>query len=109
MRTLKLLVAYDGTSYVGWQRQASGDSIQGLIESALTPIEGEPVTVVGAGRTDAGVHATGQVASVKLKSGLGVADLARALNARLPFDVRVLAVDVAADTFHARFQARAKT
>jgi tRNA pseudouridine38-40 synthase len=109
MRTFKLLVAYDGTDYVGWQRQPSGDSIQGLIETALAPIEGGPVTVVGAGRTDAGVHATGQVASVCLTSGVDAADLRRALNARLPPDVRVLAADVVADTFHARFHARAKT
>ena len=66
MRTLKLTLAYDGTRFVGWQRQAEGDSIQGLLEDALARFEGAPVTVHGAGRTDAGVHALGQVASAQL-------------------------------------------
>ena len=70
MRTLKLTLQYDGTAYVGWQRQAEGTSIQGLLESALVPLAGGPVTVHGAGRTDAGVHALGQVASVTLDSAL---------------------------------------
>jgi tRNA pseudouridine38-40 synthase len=109
MRTLKLLVAYDGTSFVGWQRQAEGISVQGLLEQAFGILEGAPVPVVGAGRTDAGVHATGQVASLQLQSALPAADLLRALNAHLPDDVRVLAVEDAADGFHARFQARSKT
>ena len=64
MRTLKLTLAYDGTRFVGWQRQAEGESVQGLLEDALARFEGAPVTVHGAGRTDAGVHALGQVASV---------------------------------------------
>ena len=63
MRTLKLTLAYDGTRFVGWQRQAEGESIQGLLEEALAQFEAAPVTVHGAGRTDAGVHALGQVAS----------------------------------------------
>jgi tRNA pseudouridine38-40 synthase len=61
VRTLKLTLAYDGTRFVGWQRQAAGDSIQGVLEEALTRFEGAPVTVHGAGRTDAGVHALAQV------------------------------------------------
>ncbi|MYJ04892.1 MAG: tRNA pseudouridine synthase A, partial [Acidobacteria bacterium] len=65
MRTLKLTLSYDGTDYVGWQRQDDGRSIQGELERALAEIEGRPVTVNGAGRTDAGVHALGQVASVR--------------------------------------------
>ena len=65
MRTLKLTLAYDGTRFVGWQRQAEGESVQGLLEDALARFEGAPVTVHGAGRTDAGVHALGQVASVQ--------------------------------------------
>ena len=68
MRTIKLTVAYDGTGYVGWQRQASGESIQGLLEDALSTIDGRHVTVHGAGRTDAGVHAVGQVASASSSS-----------------------------------------
>ena len=65
MRNLKLTLAYDGSRFVGWQRQATGESIQGLLEDALARLEGAPVTVHGAGRTDAGVHAEGQVASAQ--------------------------------------------
>lgn len=109
MRVLKLTLAYDGTAYVGWQRQQNGISIQGLIEDALARIEGSAVVVTGAGRTDAGVHALGQVASVRLRHPIDRASLRRALNARLPDDVRVLDVVEARPDFHARFGARSKT
>jgi len=109
MRTLKLTLAYDGTRFVGWQRQAGGDSIQGVLEEALARFEGAPVTVHGAGRTDAGVHALGQVASVRVTCPHDVATLTRALNAQLPPDVRVLTVEEAVPNFHARFSAREKT
>jgi tRNA pseudouridine38-40 synthase len=108
-RTLKLTVQYDGTNYVGWQRQAAGVSIQALLEDALEPFEGAPVTVHGAGRTDAGVHALAQVASVRTHTEHPVTTLLRALNAALPDDVRVLAVEDAAPEFHARFAAVSKT
>ena len=106
--TFKLTIAYDGTDYVGWQRQATGTSIQGLLEDALKPIEGAPVTVHGAGRTDAGVHALAQVASVQLTAAIDAATLGRALNAVLPSDVRVLRVEPEAADFHARFSAIGK-
>ena len=109
MRTLKLTLAYDGTRYVGWQRQAEGESIQGVLEDALARFEGNPVTVHGAGRTDAGVHALGQVASVQLTCGHDVDTLTRALNAQLPEDLRVRVIEEAPPGFHARFSARAKT
>ncbi len=108
-RTLKLTIAYDGGPFVGWQRQASGTSIQGLLEDALAPIEGSRVTVHGAGRTDAGVHALGQVASVTLDATMDEATLQRALNAVLPPEVRITEVARAAHDFHARFSAREKT
>jgi tRNA pseudouridine38-40 synthase len=108
MRNLKLTIQYDGTSYVGWQRQQTGTSIQGLLEDALAPIAGERVTVHGAGRTDAGVHALAQVATVTLDTALTVPRLTRALNAVLPLDVRVLAVEDARPEFHARFSAVGK-
>ena len=108
-RTLKLTVEYDGTNYVGWQRQAEGVSIQGLLEEALGPFEGGPPTVHGAGRTDAGVHAFGQVASVRTRTKHSVATLQRALNAVLPPDVRVVSVEDAPPAFHARFDAVSKT
>jgi tRNA pseudouridine38-40 synthase len=109
VRTLKLTIAYDGTRLIGWQRQAEGESVQGLLEAALSPLEGGPVTVHGAGRTDAGVHALGQVASVQLTCGHDAATIARAMNAQLPVDVRVLSIDEAAPEFHARFSAKSKT
>jgi tRNA pseudouridine38-40 synthase len=109
MRNLKITVQYDGTEYVGWQRQPDGTSIQGLLEAALQPIEGQPVTVHGAGRTDAGVHALAQVASVQITASLEPATLVRALNAVLPLDVRVLQVDEVSAEFHARFSATGKT
>ena len=107
-RTVKITLAYDGTRYVGWQRQAEGLSVQGLVEEALARFEGRPVTLHGAGRTDAGVHALGQVASAQLCGGHETTELRRGLNALLPRDVRVMQVDEVAADFHARFSARAK-
>jgi tRNA pseudouridine38-40 synthase len=109
VRTIRLLIQYDGTELVGWQRQESGTSIQGVIEDALAKIEGGAVTLHGAGRTDAGVHAVGQVASVRLTTPLDDERLARALNANLPPAVRVFDLVTVADDFHARFSARSKT
>jgi tRNA pseudouridine38-40 synthase len=109
IRTLKITVAYDGTRFVGWQRQAAGESIQGLLETALARFEGAPVSVNGAGRTDAGVHALGQVASVRVSFAHEVAAVVRGLNANLPPDVRVYRVEDADAAFHARFGARSKT
>ncbi len=89
--TFKLTIAYDGTGLVGWQRQAEGTSVQGLLEDALTRLTATAgVTVTGAGRTDAGVHARGQVASTTLATRLAPADLQRGANALLPAAVRVL-------------------
>lgn len=109
MRTIKLLLQYDGTGLVGWQRQETGESIQGALEAAIERLEGHGVTVHGAGRTDAGVHALGQVASVRIESPLDEATLARALNANLPDAIRVMDARVEVDDFHARFSATAKT
>ena len=108
-RVLKLTIEYDGTAYVGWQRQAEGVSIQGLLEDALAAFEGGPVTVHGAGRTDAGVHALGQVASVRTRAAHDAATLQRALNAVLPLDVRIVGLEDANPDFHARYDAISKT
>jgi len=108
VRTFKLTVSYDGTDFSGFQRQANARSVQAELESALAAIEGKHVTVAGAGRTDSGVHALGQVASFKLANTIAEHDLLRALNAKLPEDVRVLSVDVEAPGFNARFSARSK-
>ena len=109
MRTLKIVLAYDGTDFVGWQRQPAGVSVQGLLEQALAAIDGRRVAVIGAGRTDAGVHALGQVASCSISHPIPAATLVRALNAVLPPGARVLRVEDAADGFHARYSARSKT
>jgi tRNA pseudouridine38-40 synthase len=105
----RITLAYDGTDYVGWQRQANGVSIQGLIEDALRALDERDVTLHGAGRTDAGVHALGQVASFTLHRALPCDALVRALNARLPAAIRVLSADEAPADFHPRFSAREKT
>jgi tRNA pseudouridine38-40 synthase len=110
MRVVKLTLAYEGTGFVGWQKQAKGVSIQALVEHALEPFACERgLRLAGAGRTDAGVHALGQVASAHIVEGVSIEDLQRAINARLPSAVRVLSVDPVADTFHARYSATAKT
>jgi tRNA pseudouridine38-40 synthase len=109
MRTLKLTLAYDGSRLVGWQRQREGESVQGLLEDVLAKFEGGPVTVHGAGRTDAGVHAIGQVASVQVSAAHPTSVLVQAINAHLPPDVRVVAVEEVAPHFHARFSATGKT
>lgn len=108
MRTFKVTVSYDGTDFSGFQRQANARSVQAELELALAPIEGKHVTVAGAGRTDAGVHALGQVASFTLSNTIAERDLFRALNAKLPEDVRVLSVEAAPPGFNARFSARSK-
>jgi tRNA pseudouridine38-40 synthase len=109
MTTFKILLSYDGTGYVGWQRQANGVAIQALIEEALRELDGRDVPVAGAGRTDAGVHALGQVAGFTLKRELGPDALVRALNAHLPPAIRVLHAEEVLPAFHPRFSARAKT
>ena len=106
MPTFKITLAYDGTNYVGWQRQAAGTSVQGVIEDALRELDGREVVLHGAGRTDAGVHALGQVASCALDRAIDPGVLMRALNARLPADVRVVSAEAVAPDFHARFAPR---
>ncbi len=109
LRTLKLTLAYDGTNYAGWQRQANGVAVQQLVEEAFAPLAGgAPPTVAGASRTDAGVHALGQVASVTIEIDLATAAVQRALNVRLPPDIRVTEVVDAAPGFHARHHATSK-
>jgi len=108
-RTLKLTLAYDGSRFVGWQRQADGESVQAFVEEALSRLEGGPVAVHAAGRTDAGVHAEGQVASARVTFTHDAATVVRAANAILPAEIRVLAVEDAPPGFHARFSARGKS
>jgi tRNA pseudouridine38-40 synthase len=108
MRTLKLVLEYDGFEYCGWQVQEEAPTIQGVLEEALAKILGERVRVHGAGRTDARVHALGQVASFRCASAIPATALQRGLNSLLPRDIVVQsAEDVPAD-FHARFSALGK-
>lgn len=108
MRTLKLVLEYDGFDYYGWQVQAEAPTIQGVVEKALGEILGERVRVSGAGRTDAKVHAIGQVASFRCASAIPAAALQRALNSLLPRDVVAHEVQDVPAEFHARFSAVGK-
>lgn len=109
MRNLRLVLAYDGSELHGWQVQPGLATVQGTLVEALARITGERVLPQGSGRTDAGVHALGQVASVALASPIPVANLQTALNDILPPSIRALEVAEAASDFHARHSARSKT
>jgi tRNA pseudouridine38-40 synthase len=108
-QNIKLCIAYDGTAYSGWQRQTNGRTIQGMVEEKLAVITRTEVTVNGAGRTDAGVHALGMAANFSTSAQMSAAEFQRALNSMLPTDIRILDARVAAPSFHARFDARGKT
>lgn len=105
---VKLTIAYDGTAYAGWQLQANAGTIQHAIEKALHEFTGRRIPVAGAGRTDAGVHARGQVAHAVLPERYSTATIQRALNALLPRDILILSVQAVSDKFHARYDAREK-
>lgn len=108
MRTIRMIVAYDGTDFAGFQTQVDRRTVQRTLEQAIGQIVGQPTRVVGAGRTDAGVHASGQVISFQTESRLPPAVLRRALNAVLPVDVSALDAVEAPNGFDARFQARSR-
>jgi tRNA pseudouridine38-40 synthase len=105
----RITLAYDGTDYHGWQMQADQRTVQGVLEEVLQRLAGKPVKAHGAGRTDAGVHAEGQVVSFRLEREWEGSALRRALNANLPLDVRVTLAEPVADDFHARLHAHGKT
>ncbi|MDK9709397.1 MAG: tRNA pseudouridine(38-40) synthase TruA [Desulforhopalus sp.] len=107
-RNIKLLIAYDGTDYSGWQRQKHTRTIQGEIEHLLVRMTGEDVLLNGAGRTDAGVHADGMVAHFTTNSQISCEEFQRGLNAMLPGAIRILSTEVVAASFHARFSAVGK-
>ncbi len=108
MRNIKLLVEYDGTNYVGWQRQKNGISIQEKIEDAAAKITCANINLIGAGRTDAGVHARGQVANFFTDCKLNENDLKRALNAMLPDDIVIHSVAEVDEHFSARYSAKGR-
>lgn len=109
MRNLKLVLAYDGTGFRGWQVQPQSPSIQAVLASAIGQITGEKVLPHGSGRTDAGVHALGQVASFQTESVIPAANLVIALNDALPSSIRILEATEVPPEFHARKSAKAKT
>ena len=109
MSNVKLMLEYDGTDFNGWQLQPTGRTIQGELSRALARIEGRDVTLHAAGRTDAGVHALGQVVSVRLNSELGATTLRDAINANVDRDVRVRNAEFVEDSFHARVHAKRKS
>jgi tRNA pseudouridine38-40 synthase len=110
MRTLKLTIAYDGTAYAGWQRQANVQTIQQVLEDEIAAIIGARHPLIAAGRTDAGVHAAAQFASLTIDHAIPPDDLMRALNARLRAgDIRIRSIEQACDGFDARVHAKSKT
>jgi len=109
MRYLKLTIAYDGTDFHGWQMQRGKPTVQGELVSVLGRLTQESIALHGSGRTDAGVHALGQVASFRTQSSLSANEFQRALNALLPPAIRIVASEETGPDFHARWSARAKT
>jgi tRNA pseudouridine38-40 synthase len=109
MRRIRIALTYDGTNYHGWQVQPELATVQGALEAVLAQIEGGPVHVEGSGRTDAGVHALGQVAAFNLANPIPAENLRKAMNRLLPRDIRVLSAEEAPADFQPRFGARAKT
>jgi tRNA pseudouridine38-40 synthase len=108
-RNIRLLLEYDGTRYHGWQRQKNADSIQQVLEEALQRLTGAPVKLMGSGRTDAGVHALGQVANFRTNSAIPVKAFHEGLNSMLPYDIAVLEAQEVSPEFHARKSALSKT
>jgi tRNA pseudouridine38-40 synthase len=108
MRNIKIIIEYDGTEYHGWQRQPNGISIQEVLENKLALITNGKVRLIGSGRTDAGVHAAGQVANFKTESMIECRDLLKGINSLLPADIAVRDVIDVDDEFHARYSAKSK-
>lgn len=109
MRRIKLIVAYDGTNYCGWQVQPNGLSVQEVLNRALNDLFGVPVTTIGASRTDAGVHALGNVAVFDTEARMPAERVAFALNTRLPEDIRIQGSEEVPPEFHPRFTQTIKT
>ncbi len=109
MRNFRLTIEYDGTNYLGWQRQKRGPTIQETIETAIAKITKSGVKLIGSGRTDSGVHALGQVANFKTSTGLSAYQLQKALNSILPQDISILDCSEVDMTFHSQFDAKSKT
>jgi tRNA pseudouridine38-40 synthase len=109
MRNIKLTIAYDGTDFHGWQIQPARATIQGSLTDVLSKLTQEPIILHGAGRTDAGVHALGQVANFTTESPMTAAEFQRACNALIPQEIRVVRAEEVGPDFHSRWCAEAKT
>ena len=109
MRRIRITLSYDGTDYRGWQVQPGLPTIEAAVEAVLSALEGSHVNVEASGRTDAGVHALAQVASFHLRNPIPIENLVRAMNQTLPRDIRIIDAAEVHDSFHARFDAVAKT
>lgn len=109
MRCIKLLIEYNGSGYQGWQSQKTGRTLQDVICRTIASITGEDIRLTGASRTDAGVHALGQVAAFGTESGLPPDTIQRALNAKLPQDIRILSAEDTHEEFHPRYDATRKS
>ena len=109
MRNLKITIQYNGSNYCGWQKQPDSLGIQGTIEKAIYDITKEEVKLTGSGRTDAGVHALGQVANFKLESTIPANKIPNALNSKLPKDISIIDCVEVNDEFHSRYNAKGKT
>lgn len=108
-KNYKLIISYDGTRYFGWEHQPKRETIQGKLEDVLNHLQEEPVELIGAGRTDGGVHARGMVANVFLDIDMSEDELRDYMNRYLPEDIVVSRVRLASDRFHARYNAIGKT
>lgn len=109
MRNIKLTIEYDGARYLGWQRLGNSDkTIQGKIEKLLTQMTGEPIEIMGSGRTDAGTHARGQIANFKTAAQIDLAEMHETLNHQLPRDIVVKKIEEVPERFHARYNAKGK-
>lgn len=111
MKNFKLTIEYDGTNYFGWQRQKDNKrfpTVQGILENALQKLFNKKIRVIGSGRTDAGVHALGQVASFKIDTDIPPDNLLRAINSYLPEDIRIKKIEEVPLCFHPRFDAKKK-
>ena len=108
-RNVRLVLAYDGTGFHGWQRQPDAMTIQACVEDAIAQITGKPVNLFGSGRTDAGVHALAQIANFRTDCRIPCANLVKALNGVLPAEIRVRRAEDVTQSFHARHDARSKT
>ena len=108
MKNVKIIIEYDGTDYHGWQCQANLPTVQKTIEDAIRKITGENVKITGSGRTDAGVHAIGQVANFFIETQMDPETLQKALNSTLPRDISIIKTQEVPEGFHAQFSSRSK-